>query len=159
MHQTTYNAIRDWGYPCSVSHLFQNHPQTTNPQTASMKRKVWWLSYTIYTITTSTEKLLTWAGLIWTRSIVISSASPKVRVQVSLGSTAVDFKSVSKSWNFLFIFLVRWSGNNNCCSIYIYIILINNSRRKDKGNQWHDGGCIDHLHIMATDLNIPLCAS
>ena len=26
--------------------------------------------------------------------------------------------------------------------IYIFIILINNSRRKDKGNQWHDGGCI-----------------
>ena len=26
--------------------------------------------------------------------------------------------------------------------IYIYIILINNSRGKDKGNQWHDGGCI-----------------
>ena len=23
-----------------------------------------------------------------------------------------------------------------------FIILINNSRRKDKGNQWHDGGCI-----------------
>ena len=29
------------------------------------------------------------------------------------------------------------SGN-----IYIFIILINNSQRKDKGNQWHDGGCI-----------------
>ena len=26
--------------------------------------------------------------------------------------------------------------------IYIFIILINNSQRKDKGNQWHDGGCI-----------------
>ena len=26
--------------------------------------------------------------------------------------------------------------------IYIFIIFINNSRRKDKGNQWHDGGCI-----------------
>ena len=27
--------------------------------------------------------------------------------------------------------------------IYIYIYnIINNSRRKDKGNQWHDGGCI-----------------
>ena len=28
--------------------------------------------------------------------------------------------------------------------IYIFIILINDSRRKDKGNQWHDGGCISH---------------
>ena len=28
------------------------------------------------------------------------------------------------------------------CVINIIIILINNSRRKDKGNQWHDGGCI-----------------
>ena len=27
-------------------------------------------------------------------------------------------------------------------NLYIFIILINNSRRKDKGNQWHDGGCI-----------------
>ena len=26
--------------------------------------------------------------------------------------------------------------------IYIFIILINNSQRKDKGNKWHDGGCI-----------------
>ena len=26
--------------------------------------------------------------------------------------------------------------------VYNIIILINNSRRKDKGNQWHDGGCI-----------------
>ena len=25
--------------------------------------------------------------------------------------------------------------------VYIFIIYINNSRRNDKGNQWHDGGC------------------
>ena len=28
------------------------------------------------------------------------------------------------------------------CFYIAFIILINNSRRKDKGNQWHDGGCI-----------------
>ena len=28
-------------------------------------------------------------------------------------------------------------------NVYIYIYnIINNSQRKDKGNQWHDGGCI-----------------
>ena len=31
--------------------------------------------------------------------------------------------------------------------IYIVIILINNSRRKDKGNQWHDGGCISDTKL------------
>ena len=37
-----------------------------------------------------------------------------------------------RMWNF-------WENMHN----YVYnIILINNSWRKDKGNQWHDGGCI-----------------
>ena len=31
---------------------------------------------------------------------------------------------------------------------YIVIILINNSWRKDKGNQWHDGGCISGYKIL-----------
>ena len=35
-----------------------------------------------------------------------------------------------------------YNNNHNIHIIYIFIILINNSRRKDKGNQWHDGGCI-----------------
>ena len=30
-------------------------------------------------------------------------------------------------------------------TVYIIIILINNSRWKDKGNQWHDGGCISDI--------------
>ena len=37
---------------------------------------------------------------------------------------------------------LRDAGRPIYIYIYIYIILINNSRRKDKGNQWHDGGCI-----------------
>ena len=32
---------------------------------------------------------------------------------------------------------------HNYINKYIYIYnIINNSRRKDKGNLWHDGGCI-----------------
>ena len=35
--------------------------------------------------------------------------------------------------------------------IYIFIKLINNSRRKDKGNQWHDGGCISDTKFNIVD--------
>ena len=32
-------------------------------------------------------------------------------------------------------------------TVYIIIILINNSRKKDKGNQLHDGGCISDTKV------------
>ena len=41
-------------------------------------------------------------------------------------------------------------------SVYIYIIynIINNSRRKDKGNQWHDGGCICDTNTVCPRLEV-----
>ena len=32
---------------------------------------------------------------------------------------------------------------------HIHLLIINNSRRKDKGNQWHDGGCISDTKFLA----------
>ena len=41
-------------------------------------------------------------------------------------------------------------------SRYIFIIFINNSRRKDKGNQWHDGSCISGYKILLIYINFNL---
>ena len=40
--------------------------------------------------------------------------------------------------------------------INIFIILINNSRGNDKGNQWHDGCCISDTKLCWSALTLTL---
>ena len=58
----------------------------------------------------------------------------------------------------------KWILLKTTVFIYIYIYIyniINNSRRKDKGNQWHDGGCISYTKFYwftyTTWPSVPAC--
>ena len=70
-------------------------------------------------------------------------------ISVSLAADLIHIYCLYTSWESLWKYLIFNEINDrsvicrlHVMHIYIFIILINNSRRKDEENQWHDGGCI-----------------
>ena len=62
--------------------------------------------------------------------------------KLSLSKTNLIQDEIKYVYIYIYIYIYTWAANMSGRIVSDIYYIINNSRRKDKGNQWYDGGCI-----------------